>query len=126
VNRAAGIYLGAALQAGDETGHPDGSRCTADLPLPTSEPDDLVLHPVVDPYEDAKHSGDTSYGQDLCWPRCAVGFGHSSIRIRFISSHRRPATLRIRCLAAAPWTGRRKSASPAVYQISQPLLCVGE
>jgi hypothetical protein len=33
VNRAADVHPGAARQAGDGTGHPDGSRCTCRLAL---------------------------------------------------------------------------------------------
>jgi hypothetical protein len=48
VNRAAGIYLGAALQIGDETGHPDGSCCTpqpalAETPRPTPITGDFAI-----------------------------------------------------------------------------------
>lgn len=38
----------------------------------------------------------------------------------------RPGNLPDSVSAAAPWTGRRTSASPAVYQIIQPLFCAGE
>jgi hypothetical protein len=43
VNRAVGVYLGAALQADDETGHPVVRAAPADLPVPVSEPDDLGI-----------------------------------------------------------------------------------
>jgi hypothetical protein len=107
----------------------------ADTPIFPEPEAPVTLHPELeDLHTEATPPSQLSSDQSrryvvwarLCWPRCGVGFGPARSVSASSTAHRRPATLRIRCLAAAPWTGRRKSATPAAYQISQPLVCVGE